>query len=110
MEDIVLSIVPVWETCLVARGLHDWLGWSNHFFVFGQSLFCWLSFVVCFVCSRQIHFMRVDDLCLFLKVESRFVVFDLCLSQFSIVILSVVGEESLWIWVSDESVSASCHP
>ena len=51
--------------------------------------------------------MRVDDLGLFLKVESFFVALNFGLCKLAVVILTVVREQRFWVGVSDETISAA---
>ena len=51
--------------------------------------------------------MWVDDLRFFLKIEGLFMVFEFSLLVCVSEILLVVGEDVLWVWVSNESVSAA---
>ena len=90
MENVVLSIVPVRETCLVTRCLHDWLLWSDDFLVLWQVSLTLLALVINFVSCGEVHLVRVNDLGLFFQVECLFVVLYLCLGKFAIVILPVV--------------------
>ena len=51
--------------------------------------------------------MRVNDLGLFLQVEGLLVVFDVGLRKFTVVMLTVVREESLWVRVTHKAIDAA---
>ena len=108
MENVILAVVPIRESCCLAACLLYWLWRTSHFFVFWHSLYCSLLSEVNFIRSRKLHLVRVNDLGLFLEVESVLVTFDLSLLQLAMIVLSVVGEQCAWIWVSHKSVCAPC--
>jgi len=107
VEDIIVAVLPVRERCLVRARLLDGLRWMCHFLNFLFGLQALLSSELAFVCSRHVHLVRVDDLGLFFEVECLLVVFDLCCGQLAVVVLTVVGEESLWVGVAHEPVRAA---
>ena len=51
--------------------------------------------------------MRIDDLGFFLQVECLLVVFDISLRKFTVIVLTVVREQSLGIRVTHKAVHAS---
>ena len=53
--------------------------------------------------------MRVDNLGLLLKVEGSLVALYLSLSQLSMIILTIVREERLWVGIADEAICATSH-
>ena len=54
--------------------------------------------------------MRIDDLGFLLQVEGFFMVFDLSLFYRVSEVLFVVGEDILWVRVSNESICAARLP
>ena len=107
MEDIVPTVVPVGEGGVIRACLLGGLGRSSNFLLFPLGLFAPLSLELSFVSCGQVHLMRVDDLALFLEVEGLLVAFDYSLGELFCVVLTVVGEEGLWVGVADEPVSAT---
>ena len=51
--------------------------------------------------------MRVDNLGLLLKVEGSLVALYLGLCQLSMIILTIVREERLWVGIADEAICAA---
>jgi len=107
VEDIVLAVIPVGEGSVIGAGLLDRLGRFHNFLLFHLGLFTSLSLELSFVCCRQVHLVRVDDLALLLEVEGLLVAFDFGLGELLCVVLTVVGEEGLRVGVAHESVSAT---
>lgn len=106
MENVLLSVVPVGEARHVARRLLDGLWHVLKLLVLWQLVNSSLLGEGDFVRSAQVHLVRVDDLSFLLQVERLLVAIHFCLSQLAIVVLTVVGEEGPWIWITHESVSA----
>jgi len=92
MEHIVLAIVPVGERSVIGACLLDRLRGSHDLDVLGGCRFALLAPKLLLVSGLEVHGVRVDDLCLFLHVESLFVIFDVCLLQLVGVILAIVGK------------------
>ena len=51
--------------------------------------------------------MRIDDFALLFQVKCFFMALHLRGRVLAIVVLAVVREESLWVWVSHETISAA---
>lgn len=109
MEDIVLSVVPVGEGCAVRTRLLDWLGRFLDLFLFGGDGFAFITSVFGFVRGDEVHPVRVNDLGLFLHIEGLFVALYVGLGQLIVVVLSVIGEQSLGVRVAHEAIGAASH-
>ena len=90
MEDVILAIVPVRESCMVRASLLHWLCRSNDLNVFSWGRFTLLAAVPLLMSCLQVHGVRVDDFCLFFHVKSLFVIPNICLRQLVGVILSII--------------------
>ena len=107
MEDVVLSVLPVGERCLVRARLLDGLRRLHNVCNLWLGSFPLLSSVLRFVRRLEVHLVRVYDLGLLLEIEGRLVVLDLGLPQFAVIVLSVVREESLRVGVAHETIRAT---
>lgn len=107
MEDVVLSVLPVGERCLVRARLLDGLRRLHNVCNLWLRSFSFLPFVLRFVRRLEVHLVRVDDLGLLLKIEGRLVVLHLGLPQLAMIVLSVVREESLRVGVAHKTISAT---
>lgn len=54
----------------------------------------------------HVHSVWVDDLALFLKVKGLLVTFNFSVDEFTREVLLIIGEEVLWIWITDEPIGA----
>ena len=110
MEDIILAIVPVRKTGSITRSLGDGFGRFDYLIDFGCGTFTFFALELGLVGCRQVHIVRVDDLAFFLEIEGLLVVLHVRLGQLAVVILLVVGIQSLRIRVPDKPVDAAGHP
>lgn len=90
VENIIFTVIPIWEASHIAGSHLDWLFWVSNFLVFWHFLNWLLLSEINFVCCGEVHFMWVDDFSFFFKVKRFFMVANISLAQFSIVVLSVV--------------------
>ena len=51
--------------------------------------------------------MRVDNLSLLLKIKGVLMTLNFSLSQLSMIILTIVREERLWVGIADEAICAA---
>lgn len=109
MEDIVLTIVPVGERSMVGACLLDWLRGSHDFLVRNWHGLALITPEFLFVGRLEFHGVWVDDFGLLLHVESLLVILDICLLQSVCVVLTIVGEESLWVGIADKTIDATGH-
>ena len=54
----------------------------------------------------HVHSVWVDDLALFLKVKGLFMALYFSVDEFTREVLLIIGEEVLWIWITDEPIGA----
>ena len=109
MEDIVLAVVPVGERGAVRAGLLNRSRRLNDLIHFPRGPLALLPAELSFVCCREVHPVRVNNLAFLLQIESLFVWLDFRLSQLAVVILAIVREECLGVRIFDESIGAAGH-
>lgn len=107
MENIILSVVPVREGRIVGARLLNGLGRARDFLDSLRRFLSLLAPILRFVRRGQVHFVRVDNLALLLKVKGLLMALDLRLGQLLIEVLAIVGEERLGVGVAHEPVSAA---
>ena len=109
MEDVILAVVPVRERGMVRACLLNGPFCVNYLGDAGLGPLTLITLVLCFICSFEVHLVRVDDLGLLLKIEGGLVALDLRLCQLLSVVLTIVREERLGVGVADEAVCAASH-
>lgn len=110
MENIVFAVIPVRERSMIAACLLDGLRRTHNLLVFLRRRLAFLTLEPLLVRSFKIHSVRVNDLCFLLQVEGLFVVLDVCLREFVVIVLFVVRIKRLRVGVAHESINASCLP
>ena len=81
----------------------------DHFLNAGLGSLALITLVLGFICCSEVHPVRVDNLGLLLKVEGSLVALYLGLCQLSVIILTIVREERLWVGIADEAICAASH-
>ena len=107
VEDVVLAVVPIGERCVVRAGLLDGPRWLNNLIHLPRGSFALLPAELSFICSCEVHPMRVNNLALLFQIERLLVWLDLGLGQLAVVVLAIVREECLGVRIFDESVGAA---
>ena len=90
VENVIFAVVPVRESCMVGARLLNRLVRPNYLLFLFRGRFPFLALIFLLVGRFEIHRMWVDDLCLFLEVESLLVRFYIRLHQLVGVVLPVV--------------------
>ena len=75
----------------------------------GLGTLALITLVLGFICCCEVHPVRVDNLGLLLKVEGILVTLYFGLCQLSMIILTIVREERLWVGIADEAICATSH-
>ena len=107
MEDVIFTVVPVGERCMVRACLLNWFRRLNNFTLLWLSTFALLTSILGLVSRDQVHLVRVDDLAFLLEIECFLVALDLSLRELAMEILAIVREQRFWVWVANEAISAS---
>ena len=109
VEDVVLAIVPVGERGVVRASLLNRSRWLDNLIHLPRGSLTLLPAELGFICCREVHSVRVDNLAFFLQVERLLVWLDLSLGQLAVVVLAIVREECLGVRIFHESIGAAGH-
>lgn len=110
MEDISLTILPVGEVLCITTESQDWLVRVVSLCLFLKKRFDFMLFVCCLILSVTVHWMRVYDFCLFLKVKCFLLLDQERALGILLKVFLVATSKVLGIWISHKLVRAPRFP